>query len=266
MYKNIELLAVRAGKIMLEAYGRVDSVNEKSSNSDIVTEYDVRIQNFLVEELSKLYPDAKFLGEEGEKNGDDDSLFNGKLFIIDPIDGTTNFVRDYGKSAVSIALADKGEVIYGCCYNPYSEELFTASKNGGAFLNGKSIRCSCNDITHSVASVGTTPYNKSEFADATFAIMRVLFDKAMDVRRFGSAVLDLLDVACGRSDMFCELRLSPWDYAAAGLIATEAGALFTDMNGNKPGYDGRYSIIAANPSCYDYFMNSTEIRKYKNIF
>lgn len=266
MYENIESLARSAGKIMLEAYGHVDHVDQKSSNSDIVTEYDVRIQNFLTEELAKLYPDAKFLGEEGDNDEDIDTLLKGRVFIIDPIDGTTNFVRDYGKSAVSIALADNGEIIYGCCYVPYADELFTAINGSGAYLNGKRIRCSSNDISHAVAAIGTTPYNKKEYGDVTFGIMRILFENAMDVRRFGSAVIDLLDVACGKSDIYCEVRLSPWDYAAAGLIASEAGAIFSDMNGNKLKFNGRYSVIAANPLCYDFFMKSPDIQQYKNLF
>lgn len=266
MYENIEALARCAGKIMLDAYGHVDHADQKTSNSDIVTEYDVKIQEFLVNELSKLYPDAGFLGEEGESNKDAADLLEGRVFIIDPIDGTTNFVRDFGKSAVSIALADCGKVIYGCCYVPYSDELFTATADGGAYLNGKPIRCSSNDITHAVAAMGTTPYNKNEYGDATFGIMRVLFDNAMDVRRFGSAVIDLLDVAAGRSEIYCEVRLSPWDYAAAGFIAECAGAVLSDLNGNRLGYNGSHSVIAANRTCYEYFMTCPEIQKYKMYF
>ncbi len=266
MYENIEVLAKNAGKMMLEASGNISRIDEKTSNSDIVTEYDIRIQNYLTSELSKLYPDAKFLGEEGGEDENTDVILCETAFIIDPIDGTTNFVRNFYKSAVSIALAENGEVIYGCCYIPYTDELFTAEKNKGAYCNGKSIKCADSTIEHSIASVGTTPYNKERFSAATFGIMRILFEKAMDIRRFGSAVIDLLDVACGKTDIFCEIRLSPWDYAAAGFIAQQAGAILSDMNGNKLKYDGRYSVIAASRPCYDFFMNCPEIRRFKDFF
>jgi len=254
MHEQIADLAVKAGKIMLEASDKIYSIDEKSSNSDIVTEYDVRIQEFLFKELSILYPDARFLGEEGGADTDTD-ISHGRVFIIDPIDGTTNFVRNFNKSAVSVALCEDGKVIYGCCYNPYSNELYHATKDAGAFCNGKRICCASNPIEHSIASVGTTPYNKQQMGEATFGIMLSLFKNAMDVRRFGSAVIDLLDVACGKSDLFCEMRLSPWDYAAAGFIAECAGAVVTDMNGDKLKYDGRYSVLAASKQCYEFFMH-----------
>ncbi len=266
MFKNIELLARNAGKMMLDAFGKIRHADEKTSSSDIVTEYDVKIQNYLTEELSKLWPDACFLGEEGEKDENPIDFLNSKVFIIDPIDGTTNFVRDLRMSAVSIAFADHGEVIYGCCYIPYTDELFTAEKGNGAYLNGKNILCSDSDVNHSLASVGTSPYNKELYADATFGIMRILFENTMDVRRFGSAVIDILDVACGRTDIFCEMRLSPWDYAAAALVACEAGAIVSNMNGGKLAYDGRYSFVAANRPCYDFFMNCPDIKKYSDLF
>lgn len=266
MYKNIEILAKNAGEMMLEAFGRIESIHEKTSNSDIVTEYDIKIQDYLTKELSKLYPDADFLGEEGDSTRDPDEILRGRAFIIDPIDGTTNFVRNLRTSAVSIALAENGEVIYGCCYIPYTDELFTAEKGKGAFLNGNQIKCSDTPIEHSLASVGTTPYNKEVYSEPTFGIIRILFEKSMDIRRFGSAVIDILNVACGRSDIFCELRLSPWDHAAAGIIASEAGAIVSDMNGNKLRFNGRYSVIAATPRCYDFFMKDADIQKYSKWF
>lgn len=265
MYEKIEELARNAGKIILSGMGKINNVDEKSSNADIVTEYDVMVQDFLEKELSKLYPCAKFLGEEGDSKENVKEILSGTAFIIDPIDGTTNFVRNFYKSAVSIAMLQNGKVVYGCCYIPYSDELFCAETGKGAFLNGKSIKCSNRDIRHSIASVGTTPYNK-ELGEATFGIMRAFFETAMDIRRFGSAVIDILDVACGKSDIFCEMRLSPWDYAAAGLIASEAGAIVTDMKGNRLGYDGRCSVVVATKPCIEFFRTSPEIQKYKDLF
>lgn len=266
MYKKIEQLARHAGKIMLEAVNAESLSSEKSSNSDIVTEYDMRIQNFLVKELRILYPNAKFLGEEGESKLSADDYLNGEVFIIDPIDGTTNFVRGFFKSAVSIAYAINSEVVYGCCYIPYCDELYTAEKGKKALCNGNEINCATREIQHSIVSVGTTPYEKEKYCNATFGIMQAFYKSAMDVRRFGSAVIDLLDVACGKSDLYCELSLSPWDFAAAGFIAQTAGATVTAMNGNELRFDKRHSVLAASEKCREFFENCSEIQKYKELF
>ena len=263
MYKKIEKLVVSAGKMMLEASDRI-GIKEKTSNSDIVTEYDVKIQQFLIEELSKLYPHARFMGEEGDNAESVSRILHGTAFIIDPIDGTTNFVRNLQKSAVSVALCENGVVTYGCCYIPYSDELFTAEKGKGAFCNGVPLKCGNRDISHSLVSVGTTPYYKHELGEATFGIMYILYKEAMDVRRIGSAVIDLLDVASGKTDLFFEMKLSPWDYAAAGLIVTEAGGVFTDLNGKNVGYSDKHSVIAASKPCYNFFMNHDEITKLRD--
>lgn len=265
MFKKIEMLAKEAGRIIIEATDAEQQSVEKSSNSDIVTEYDVRVQNFLIENLKVLCPDAYFLGEENSNGCDEGRLSSGKAFVIDPIDGTTNFVREYKKSAVSIAYVEDGEVVYGCCYIPYCDELFTAQKGKGAYLNGRRISCSDRSIKHAVVAVGTTPYEKNK-SRATFEIMRIMFESAMDVRRFGSAVIDFLDVACGRTDLYCELGLSPWDHAAGAFIAREAGAMVSTMNGGVLPLDRRCSVIAGNAKCYEFFRNSEQVLKYKDLF
>ena len=266
MYKEIERIIVESGRIMLEASGKIKSINEKTSASDVVTEYDVRIQDFIVSELKSIFPEAVFLGEEGNDSERCKFATNGCVFIIDPIDGTTNFVRNLQKSAVSIALCENGVVTYGCCYIPYCDELYTAIKGQGAYCNGSPIKCIERDIKRSLVSVGTSPYCKERFGEATFNIMLSLYKDSMDIRRMGSAVIDLLDVACGRVDLFFEMRLSPWDYAAAGLIVTEAGGVFTDMNGSIPGYDNKYSIVAGSKTCCDYFMHHPVVAKYNHLF
>ncbi len=265
MFSKIQELAVEAGRIILEATSIEEAASEKSSNSDIVTEYDVRVQNFLIENLMALCPDAYFLGEENSSGGDEGKLYSGKAFVIDPIDGTTNFVRGFKKSSVSIAYVEDGEVVYGCCYMPYCDELFTAQKGKGAYLNGKRITASDRSIEHAVVAVGTTPYEKNK-SRATFEIMRIMFESSMDVRRFGSAVIDLTDVACGRTDLYCELGLSPWDHAAGAFIAREAGAMVSTMNGSELPLDRRCSVLVGNSKCYEFFRNSEQVLKYKDLF
>lgn len=265
MFNEIEKIAVAAGKVMLEAVNIEEYVSEKSSNSDIVTEYDVKIQNMIFENLRKLCPDAFFFGEE-DSSAEAKRVICEKAFIVDPIDGTTNFVRNLRKSAVSIAYAESGEVVYACCYVPYADELFTAEKGKGAYLNGKRIVKPERSVKHSLVGFGTSPYMKDIYTDVTFSIARTLFENTMDVRRVGSAVIDLLDVACGRLDIFYEMRLSPWDYAAASLIASEAGATVTSMGGEKLVPDRKRSVLAASKSCRDFFDSNPEIQKYKELF
>ncbi len=265
MFKEIEKIAEKAGKIMLDAVNMEACVSEKTSNSDIVTEYDVKVQNYIFENLRKLCPDAYFFGEE-DSRAEGGKVLSGKAFIVDPIDGTTNFVRGFRKSAVSIAYCEDGEAVFGVCYIPYYDELFTAVKGEGAYLGGKRIQCSERSIEHAVVMCGTTPYMKKETTDATFEIMQSLFGEAMDIRRMGSAVIDLLEVACGRAELFFEIRLSPWDYAAAGLIASEAGASVTTMSGEKLALDRKQSVLAANPECKKFFMECQKIQKYRDLF
>lgn len=266
MFEKIELIAREAGKIMLSALNREKTLGEKTSNADIVTEYDVKIQEYLFSELSKVFTDAEFVGEEGETDKSIAEKISGKAFIIDPIDGTTNFVRNLRKSAISIAYLENGECVYGCAYVPYCDEMFTAHLGKGAYLNGKRIKCNDYSIEHSVAAVGTAPYYKQELGNATFDIMHTFFNNAMDIRRMGSAVMDICDVACGRTDIFCELRLSPWDYAAAALIASEAGAVVSDMKGDKLVYDRKISVLAATPKCLEFYNACPEIQKYRELF
>lgn len=261
----MERIAVRAGKIMLEAVDIEQYVSEKSSNSDIVTEYDVKIQNMIFESLRKLCPDAYFFGEE-DGGADAKRVLSERAFIVDPIDGTTNFVRNLRKSAVSIAYTENGGVVRACCYVPYADELFTAEIGQGAYLNGKRLKRPERSAEHSLAGFGTAPYMKEVYADATFSIARTLFEKTMDIRRMGSAVIDLLDVACGRLDMFFEMRLSPWDYAAASLIAAEAGASVTSMGGEVLVPDRKRSVLAASRSCRELFETNPEIQKYRELF
>ncbi len=263
MYENIEALARKAGEIMLSARLSDTEPSEKTSNSDIVTKYDFKIQEFLISELSRLYPSAEFVGEEGETDGSITEKVNKEAFIIDPIDGTINFVRNMRKSCVSIAYAKGSRIVYGCCYIPYCDELYTAELGKGAYLNGRRIFCSDRPIEHALVAIGTSPYYKKEAGDATFAIMRALFERAMDIRRMGSAVHDLLDVASGRTDIYVELMLSPWDFAAASLVASESGACVSRVCGKELLYDRRMSVVAASKPCYDFFMSCPEIEKYR---
>ena len=238
--------AVRqTGKIMAAVHGvesEPGSIDEKEGSANFVTIHDVRIQNILMEQLHAILPEARFFAEE--KENDPLMLEEGYTFLIDPIDGTTNFIHGYGISAISVGLLFRGTPVFGVICDPYREELFEARRGLGAFCNGRSIHVSDRPLEKSVFAVGTAPYYKDTLGERTFAMMRGLFEKGADVRRLGSAALDLAAVACGRADGYAELRISPWDYAAGVLLVTEAGGTVTDCQGGPIQYGEPQSICA----------------------
>lgn len=167
---------------------------------------------------------------------------------MDPIDGTTNFVRGFAYTNISVALAKGGQVEYAVVYAPLAGELYAARRDGGATLNGRAIHVSGRDPGHSLVVCGSTIYDRS-YTERHFAIMRYLYDRGLDYRRFGAAALDLCQVAAGRAEVFFECRLSPWDFAAGSLLVQEAGGCVTTLEGTtidplRPG-----SVFAANALC-----------------
>ncbi len=245
---EIEKIAREAGKLFLRAQGD-KQVSEKSGRRDLVTRYDREVQRYLERALPALLPEAGFLGEEEDPRGRDREY----LFVVDPIDGTTNFVKDLRHSAVSIALTRNGESVLGVIYNPYRDELYRAAKGGGAFLNGAPIHISDEPPEDALALLGLSPYYP-ELTGVTFALARRLFDVCLDLRRGGSAALDLCEVAAGRAGCYFECRLSPWDYAAGELIVREAGGFASDMTGAPLSIDRKCSVAAANQKCYEFLL------------
>ena len=220
MLNEIISAVKQAGEIYKSA-GNDLGVSKKGSNVNLVTKYDKMIQEFLIEKLTEIIPDAHFLGEEGENNKE---LSNGYCFIIDPIDGTTNFIKGYQRSAISVGLTKDKELYLGVVLDPDLDNIFYAQKGCGAFLNGKPIHVSDVDMENSLVLFGTCPY-EHEFADETFRLAKELFLKAIEVRRSGTAALDICYVASGKADFFFELILRPWDWAGATLILQEAGGI-----------------------------------------
>ena len=250
MFENIKKVVKEAGQIMLEAKHIQNGVESKEGRANFVTKYDVEVQNFLYLELTKLYPSATFIGEEDETKQNNLGEY---CFIIDPIDGTTNFIFDYNHSAISVGLMYKNEIIAGVVYNPYLDEMFYAEKGSGAFLNGNPIKNNELQLSEGIISIGTCPYYR-EKADETFQIARKLYDKALDLRRTGSAALDICYVAAGRFVLYYEMLLSPWDYAAASLILTEAGGCISTMEKTPLTLTSACSALAATTGAYEEFF------------
>lgn len=228
MLQSIIDIVKKAGEIYRSA-GNDLGIEEKGSNVNLVTKYDKMIQDFLIEELGKVVPDAKFLGEEGDDNKE---LTDGYCFIIDPIDGTTNFIKGFQHSAISVGLAKDKELYIGVVLDPDLDNIFYAEKGKGAFLNDKQIKVSDCDMSQSLVLFGTCPY-EHELAHKTFELTEKVFYKAVEVRRGGSAALDICYVASGKADLYYELILRPWDWAGATLILNEAGGIATQVNGDE---------------------------------
>ena len=229
----------RAAALMLEAH---DILSERKSGArDVVTAYDRRVQTQLIDELRAALPGAHFFCEE---LGEQESLDAEHVFIIDPIDGTMNFVRGFSHSCIAVAYASRGRVEAAAVYNPYLDELFYAVRGGGAFLNGRPLRTAEDDLENSVVCFGTSPY-RLDLAGRGFALAKTVFDHCLDLRREGTAELDLCSVAAGRAGLYFELSLSLWDYAAGALLVEEAGGVCRTVEGAPLPFTGEKSSVAA---------------------
>jgi myo-inositol-1(or 4)-monophosphatase len=202
------------------------------------------VQELLIRRLSEACPGARFFCEENDRH---DDLQAEHLFIIDPIDGTMNFVRRMNHSCISVAYQSHGALLAAAVCNPYVDELFTAFKGGGAFLNGRPIQVDPAPLSETIVCCGTSPY-REDLTDKTFALMERAYRASLDIRRQGSAELDLCSVAAGRAGAYFELSISLWDYAAGALIVSEAGGLVTRIDGSPLPWRGvKTSVLAASP-------------------
>lgn len=242
-------VALEAGEIIASTAANSVGIMQKSGTANYVTECDVRVQKFIFEKLSVFSPEIGFFGEEDEGDSSDKSDY---AFIVDPIDGTSNYMFSLRLSAVSIALCNKKEnkTLAAAIYCPFTNELFTATLGGGCFLNGKPISVSDKDMEHGLTGFGSTPYDRT-VAAAHMAILSDAFAASIDVRNLGTAALHLAYVAAGRFAAFYEMRLSPWDYAAGSLLITEAGGKLTNFKGEAPNLSVPDSILGGNPRAYE---------------
>ena len=228
-----------AAKLIMQAKHVISE--SKSSGRDVVTEYDRRVQQLLVERFSAAVEDARFFCEENNEQGE---LSAEHVFIIDPIDGTMNFVRQFNHSCISVAYMSRGVLRAAAVYNPYVDEMFSAVLGEGAKLNGRTIRAAEGPLAESVVCCGTSPYFP-QLADRGFALMKEVFLNSLDLRRQGSAALDLCSAAAGRAGLYFELNTSLWDYAAGLLIVQEAGGICLSCEGEPMPLDGSKSSVAA---------------------
>ena len=244
---NIAIKAARrAGNIILRHADRIDMLNiETKGRSDLVSEVDHMAEQAIIEIIRQAYPDHAILAEEsGEQEG------SSYQWIIDPLDGTTNFLHGYPQYAVSIGLRHLGKLEAAVVFDPLRDELFSAYRGEGAQLNDRRIRVS-KQKTLEGALLGTGfPFKNPENLDAWIAMFRELITQSGGVRRAGSAALDLAHVACGRLDGFWEIGLKPWDMAAGCLLVQEAGGIITDLD-DRSDYMKTGNILAATPYLHE---------------
>lgn len=243
---NIAVRAARqAGNLIARNIGQQDNFEITTKNKDdLVTSIDKQCEKVIVDTLMKSYRDHSFLTEEAGLLGNPDSEYQ---WVIDPIDGTTNFVQGISHCAVSIALRHNGKTEIGVVFDPVLNEMFTASRGEGAYLNSRRIRVSNRDSLDG-AIIGTAfPTRYRDRMSAYLVLFSRLISNCADVRRMGSASLDLCYVACGRFDGYLEQGLKAWDFAAGELILREAGGITTDFAGEED-YVKSGNLVSGNPA------------------
>jgi myo-inositol-1(or 4)-monophosphatase len=244
---NIAVRAARAaGDIIVRNMDRLDRLKVVTKqNNDFVSNVDHMAEQAIIDTIKHAYPDHGILAEE---SGSQDEKADYQ-WIIDPLDGTTNYLHGFPQFAVSIALQHKGRLEVGVIYDPVSQELFAASRGNGATLNDRKIRVSTHKgLENALLSTGF-PYYDQSYLDIYIETMKALMQKTAGVRRPGSAALDLAWVAAGRTEGFWEFNLKPWDIAAGALIVREAGGIVSDFS-NGDAYLKTGDIIAAGPKVY----------------
>lgn len=240
---NIAIRAARAaGKIMMRAMNHMDErkIISKTRN-DYVSDVDQAAEQEIIQIIRRAYPTHAILAEEsGKAEGDD------FVWIIDPLDGTTNYLHGFPHFSVSIGIQHKGRLEHGVIYDPLKEELFTASRGEGAMLDNHRLRVTpIKTMTGALFGTGI-PFRDQRYMDEYLQMLKALCKDAAGIRRAGSAALDLAYVAAGRLDGFWELGLKPWDMAAGVLLITEAGGIVTDLDG-EDSFMRTGNLLTANP-------------------
>lgn len=244
--------ALESGRILNELFGNISRISKKGE-IDLVTDADIRSEKAVIDRITHNFPNDRILAEEGGEQGDESD----RMWIIDPLDGTTNFAHSFPFFCVSIGLQVEKEIVLGIVYNPYANEFFEAEKGKGAFLNKKPIRVSNNKKLRDCL-VGTGfPYDVYKDPAPVLGLLKRMIMQVQGIRRAGAAALDLCYLAAGRLDGFWEQGLKPWDTAAGSIIVQEAGGVITDYSG-RPYSPELKTLLASNPHIHDKMLNLLE--------
>ena len=252
-------VVVRAGEMMMARVGGDVRVDKKSA-IDLVTEVDLAIEHMFRDRIAARFPDHAVLAEE---LGGSMTVPDGPCWIFDPIDGTTNFAHGLPIFCASLALEIHGRSEVGVVYDPTRKELFTATRGGGAFLNGRPIHVSATETLIDAMLVTGFPYDVHARLDEIVGLFRSFVGRARAVRRLGSAALDLCYVAAGRMDGFWERDLKPWDVAAGALLVSEAGGHVSTIDG-RPFSSRDRSVLAGNRLIHEAMLRVTALEPVSN--
>ncbi len=257
LIRDAGTIARSAGELILQLSSRERQITFKSAR-DMVTEVDKASENYIVSEIKRLYPQHDILAEEGSGSSASNSPYR---WIIDPLDGTTNFVHGFPVFAVSIGVEFENELYAAAVFDPNQDELFTAGKSRGAFMNGESIEVSTTkELGRSLLATGFSYFNDDYF-QLNMELWASIYGKTQGLRRAGAAAIDLAWLACGRLDGLWEFSLKPWDIAAGALLVTEAGGLVSGPQGEALDLAAGH-IIAANPDIHPFILE--EIGQFKH--
>ncbi len=252
MHPNLTIAkraAIAGAEIIRNAYPRVSSISHKEkSKNNYVTEIDLASEQAIIDIISKAYPEHNILSEESGEKSRDSNKDSEYQWVIDPLDGTTNFMKGFPHFAVSIALLKRNKPEVGIVYHPLTDELFSAVRGEGATLNDKKLRVS-NVLPENAIIATGVPLKTKGLIDKQISYISKVLNTFPDIRRTGAAALDLCYVASGRVDGFFELDLGKWDIAAGSLIAEESGAIVSDTNGRFTHFETG-NIACANPKVY----------------
>jgi len=255
MQDKIEKVAraavIGAGELIRERIGRLGAfVIEDKGPSDFVTEVDRQCEDLILESVRSNFPDHHIMSEETENEG----LQPGYTWVIDPLDGTTNFIHGFPFVAVSVAVCLEKTPVFGMVLDPVRGELFVAKKGGGAWLNGSRIRARTGTVLNKALIATGFPFRQGEYIDDYLRAFKSIFMEVSDIRRAGAAALDLAYLAAGRVDGFWELGLKTWDIAAGQLLVREAGGVVSDFQGeDNQLYSG--NIIAGVPLVHEFLLD-----------
>ena len=239
---SIEQVAKHAGDLLISATN-ICALKSKKGHANYVTLYDQMIQSMIIKELSQQYPGSHFIGEEDEYRDNTIRSKEGFVFIIDPIDGTTNFMQGLQPFVTSIGVLKEGKPFAGVVYNPSQDLMFSAQIGCGAFENGKRIYSSKRALADSITIMGTATYYPDLHKQA-FELGLKYLNRSLDIRRNGCAAWDICMVANGNAGLYFEPRLSPWDYAAGAVILQEANGVITTFQGDSLDFYKKSSVIA----------------------
>ena len=252
MIEQVKQIVREASEIIKRAGDIAENTMAKEGTANYVTKYDLEVQKFLMKRVSETFEGCNFIGEEA--GCDENPVARGLTFIIDPIDGTTNFICRFQYSAISVGVVLDGEIVGGVVYNPYRGEMFWAEKGRGAYLNDTRLQPQDGPLSSSVVIFGTAPY-RPELRDDAFRLARAISDHTMDLREPGTASLSICYVAAGRCSAYYSPQLSVWDYAGAAALLQETGARFVRGDGKGAlNFASKVPFLAGMPSAVEEFL------------